>query len=256
MKLAISGKGGVGKTTLTALLACRLAARGRRVLAVDADPNANLAATLGFPDPANIVPIIEMKDLIAERMGTKPGAVGAYFRLNPRVDDLPAKYCVEHEGVRLIVMGTVTRGGAGCACPENAFLKALLDQILLGPDEDVLVDTEAGLEHMGRATAAAVDGLVVVVDPGLRSVETFDRILRLAGDIGIRRSWVVANKVGSSAEKAFLEGVLEGGAAAWIPASKRIAAAGRGEMSLRDVGGDVWNAVDGLLSAISRDGVA
>lgn len=254
MKLAVSGKGGVGKTTMTALLARRLAERGRRVLAVDADPNANLAATLGFPKPASIVPIIEMKELIAERMGTKRGAVGAYFRLNPRVDDLPAKYCVVHDGVRLIVMGTVTRGGAGCACPENAFLKALLDHILLGPDEDVLVDMEAGLEHFGRATAAAADGLIVVVDPGLRSIETLDRIRRLAGDIGIRRLWVVANRVGSADERAFLAGALGGSVAAWLPPSDRIAAAGRGHGALRDVGDDVWNAVDGLLEVISCDG--
>ena len=187
MKLAVSGKGGVGKTTLTALLARRLVEQGRRVLAVDADPDANLAAALDFPSPESIVPIVQMKELIAERMGTRPGAVGTYFKLNPKVDGLPATHCLEHEGLKLIVMGMVRQGGAGCACPENMFLKALLDHILLGPDEDVLVDMEAGLEHLGRATASSVDGLLVVVEAGLRSVETLERIRRLAADIGLKR---------------------------------------------------------------------
>ena len=228
MKLAVSGKGGVGKTTLTALLARRLVEQGRKVLAVDADPDANLAAALDVPSPERIVPIVEMKGLIAERMGTQPGAVGSFFKLNPKVDDLPAEHCHEHEGLRLIVMGMVRRGGAGCACPENAFLKALLTHILVGPEEDVLVDMEAGLEHLGRGTAASVDGLVVVVEPGLRSLETLDRIRRLAADIGLRRCWPVANRVASDADRDFLAQKVPGETfVAWLPASEAIAAAER-----------------------------
>ncbi|MFH1731932.1 MAG: AAA family ATPase [Planctomycetota bacterium] len=254
MKLAISGKGGVGKTTLTALLARRLAERGRGVLAADADPDANLAAALGFPSPDEIVPLAEMKELIGERMGTEPGAVGAYFKLNPKVDDLPAKYCIEHNGLRLIVMGMVKRGGAGCACPENMFLKALLDHVLLGPDEDVLVDMEAGLEHLGRATAAAVDGLVVVVEPSLRSIETLHRIRRLAADIGLERCWPVANKVSCEEDHAFLSQAVPGdGLAACVPASEAIAAAGRGRGSLLTAEDGVWQAVDSVLEKIHAD---
>jgi len=251
MKLAVSGKGGVGKTTVTALLARRLAARGRRVLAVDADPDPNLAATLEFPSAESIVPIVEMKDLIAERMGTEPGAVGAYFKLNPKVDDIPARHYVEHDGVRLMVTGMVRRGGAGCACPENAFLKALLDHLMLCMDEDVLVDMEAGLEHLGRATVAAVDGLLVVVEPGLRSLETLARARRLASDIGLRRCWPVANKVSSDEDRAFLVGAApDGSFVGWIPASERIAAAGRGLGSLNGLAGDVWNEMDSIVEHI------
>ncbi len=251
MKLAVSGKGGVGKTTLTALLARRLAGQGRNVMAVDADPDANLAAALDFPKPCRIVPIVEMKDLIAERMGTMPGAVGAYFKLNPRVDDLPAKYCIEHEGLSLIVMGTVKRGGAGCACPENVFIKELLSHILLGPEEDVLVDMEAGLEHMGRGTAQAVDALIVVVEPGLRSIETFERIQHLASDIGIGRCWPVANKVADDDERSFLaKHIPVSEFIGWLPFSEKIIAASRGCGTLKEAEGEVWREVDSILETI------
>jgi len=254
MKLAVSGKGGVGKTTLTALLARRLVEQGRRVLAVDADPDANLAAALDFPSPESIVPIVQMKELIAERMGTRPGAVGTYFKLNPKVDDLPATHCLEHEGLKLIVMGMVRQGGAGCACPENMFLKALLDHILLGPDEDVLVDMEAGLEHLGRATASSVDGLLVVVEAGLRSVETLERIRRLAADIGLKRCWPVANKIASQEERAFLEESIAGdGIIAWLPLSDHVTAAGRGKGSLKEVEAEVLQGVDSVLQRIRSE---
>ena len=254
MKLAVSGKGGVGKTTLTALLARRLVKEGRKVLAVDADPDPNLAATLEFPKPERIVPLVEMRELIAERMGTTPGAVGAYFKLNPKVDDLPEKYCIEHEGLRLIVMGMKREGGTGCACPENAFLRALLDHLILSADEDLLVDMEAGLEHLGRATASSVDGLVVVVEPGLRSVETLTRIRRLASDIGLQRCWPVANKVSSDEDRAFLsEAVSDSDLVAFVPTSGELAAAGRDKASLRVAGEGVWQAVDLVLERIQAD---
>jgi len=126
MKLAMSGKGGVGKTTLTALLAKAFTKRGYRVLAIDADPDANLAAALGFPNPETIRPIAEMADLIEERTGSKPGTVGGVFRMNPKVDDLPEKLSAEIDGIRLMRMGTVKKGGGGCVCPESTLLRALV----------------------------------------------------------------------------------------------------------------------------------
>jgi CO dehydrogenase maturation factor len=258
MKLAVSGKGGVGKTTVTALLARRLVEQGHKVLAIDADPNANLADALGFPDADRIVPIVEMKDVIAQRMGTSlPGgssdAVAAYFKLNPKVDDLPARYCVEHDGLKLIVMGMVKRGGGGCACPENAFIKALTGHILLGPDEVVLMDMEAGLEHLGRGTAQAVDGLLVVVEPGQRSLDTLARIRKLASDLAIPRCWALANKVRSKEEGAFLLARAPvGGYLGWIPYSERIAGAGRGEASLQEVEPEIWQETDSVLNRLKN----
>lgn len=247
-KIAITGKGGVGKTTLTALMALRLAERGRKVLLIDADPNTTLAAALGFPSPDSIVPIADMKELISERMGTRPGGADAYFKLNPTVDDLPAKYCVEQNGLKLIVMGLVTRGGAGCKCAENVFLKALLDHILLGPTEDVLVDMEAGLEHLGRGTASAVDGLIVVVHPELRSLETLGRIRRLANDLGLKRYWPVANRVATEDDRSFLSNRMsQDDLVAMVPYSETIFKAGRGETTLGGVEPEVWDAVDTVL---------
>ena len=195
MKIAVSGKGGVGKTTFAALLCRELKSRGFKVLAVDADPVASLGAALGFPEPDKITPISEMKDLIAERTGAKPGSIGGYFRLNPRVDDIPENFCREQNGIRLVVMGTVKAGGAGCICPESALLRALLQHLILERDEAVIIDMEAGVEHLGRATAGSVDRMLIVVEPGQRSLTAARMIRKLAGDIGLSRIGIVANKV-------------------------------------------------------------
>ncbi len=252
MKLAVSGKGGVGKTSIASLLVRRLVEQGRNVLAVDADPDTNLAAGLEFPSPEAITPIAEMKDLVFERMGTQPDAVGAYFKLNPRVDDIPEKYCVHHDGMRLIVMGMVTGGGRGCACPENAFLKSLLSHLLLGPDEDIVVDMEAGLEHLGRGTVASVDGLVVVVEPSLRSLETLDRVIGLAADIGIKRCWPLANRVRSDEEMAFLADAAAGHEfTGHLPYSEGVVRANRGQGSLKDVEPEVRQEVDRVLEIMA-----
>ena len=204
MKIAISGKGGVGKTLLTAHLAKIFAESGYSVLAIDADPSANLGATLGFPHPQEIVPISEMDALIEERTGARPGKLAPFFKLNPKVDDLPEKYWVEHKGIKLMVMGRIKKGGSGCYCPENALLQALVNHLLLQRNEVVILDMEAGVEHLGRATAKAVDKLIIVVEPGRRSIETAHAISKLAQDIGLHNIAVVGNKVRSQAEKEFL----------------------------------------------------
>ena len=204
MKIAVSGKGGVGKTLLASLLSKTLAEAGYSVLAIDADPDANLAATLGFPHPEKITPLSEMSALIQERTGARPGQAGAYFKLNPKVDDLPEKYCLEHNGIRLMVMGRIKNGGSGCYCPENSLLRALATHLLLARDEVIILDMEAGIEHLGRATANAVDKLIVVVEPGRRSIETAYRISKLAQDIGLQNIAVVGNKVRSQQDREFL----------------------------------------------------
>jgi len=208
MKIAISGKGGVGKTILASLLSRAFAESGYSVLAIDADPDANLAATLGFSNADRITPISEMSALIEERTGVRPGQIAPYFKLNPKVDDLPERYCQENNGIKLMVMGRIKRGGTGCYCPEGALLQALITHLLLARDEVVILDMEAGIEHLGRATAKAVDKLIVVVEPGRRSIETALRINELAKDIGLQNIAVVGNKIRSQSDKEFLTSSL------------------------------------------------
>ena len=204
MKIAVSGKGGVGKTTFAAFLIRALADEGKRVLAIDADPDANLAQALGVRDSDRIVPISQMKDLIEERTEAKVGSMGSFFKLNPRVDDLPEKLSVEVDGVKVMVMGGVKGGGAGCICPESTMLKSLVRHVVLSRDEAVVLDMEAGLEHLGRGTAMSVDRLVVVVEPGRRSIETAHQVRTLAGDIGIKKLSFVGNKIRSDKDREFL----------------------------------------------------
>ena len=212
MKLAITGKGGVGKTTLTALLAQVYADAGRDVLAVDADPSPCLAGALGFPDElcAKLHPIAEMDELIEERTGAKPGTVGGFFTLNPRVDDIPERFSVLHRGVRLLEMGSVDMGGSGCICPESAMLKTLFTHLLFRKDDMLLLDMYAGVEHLGRATVDFVDAMLVVVEPTRRSLGTAAQIKKLANDIGLTRLYLVGNKVRNGDEAAFLNAETPG----------------------------------------------
>ncbi len=209
MKLAIVGKGGVGKTTLAAALAQRFARLHRAVIAIDADPDGNLGSALGVPEKHLPEPISGMRDLILERTGAKEQA-GGFFTLNPKVDDLPGRFSVEVGGVRLLVLGTVEWGGKGCMCPEGAVLKALLQHLLLRIPDDVILDMEAGLEHLGRASARGVDAMISVVEPGMRSVQTANRIQSLAKDVGIQRLFVVVNKLREPREDEVLRGALTG----------------------------------------------
>jgi CO dehydrogenase maturation factor len=206
MKIAISGKGGVGKTTLAGLIAQVYADAGRDVLAVDADPSPCLAGALGFPMGlrAQLHPIAEMEDLIYERTGAKPGTLGGFFTINPRVDDIPERFCVTHRNVRLLEMGAVDLGGSGCICPESALLKTLFTHLLFRKDDVLILDMYAGVEHLGRATVDFVDAMLVVVEPTRRSLGTAAQIKSLANDIGLTRLWLVGNKVRNTEERDFL----------------------------------------------------
>jgi CO dehydrogenase maturation factor len=210
VKLAISGKGGVGKTTFAALLIRSLNRDGRRVLAIDADPDANLAAALGIADADKITPIADMKDLVFERTGAQPGSIGGYFSLNPKVDDLPEALSAKLENIKLMRLGGVSKGGAGCICPESSLLKALVRHVVLQRDEVVVMDMEAGIEHLGRATAKAVDKLIVVVEPGRRSIDTAGHIKQLASEITLNNIAVVGNKIRGPKDEAFLKEHLDG----------------------------------------------
>ena len=212
MKIAITGKGGVGKTTLAGLLARLYAAEGRSVLAVDADPDANLASALGIsPEIASrALPLAEQSDLIEERTGSRPGSPGGMFSLNPKVDDIPDAYSIRHEGVRLLVVGKSKEAGSGCYCPENVLLRRLISHLILRIDEVVILDMEAGIEHLTRGTAGCVNAFIVVVEPGQRSMQTARQIESLAHGLGVKEVFVVGNKIRQDSERDFILRHLEG----------------------------------------------
>ena len=205
MKIAVSGKGGVGKTTFSALLIRNLDQMGKKVLAIDADPDANLASAVGIKDAHKITPISEMKELIYERTEAQPGSIGSFFKLNPKVDDLPEALSARLNNIKLMRLGGVKSGGGGCICPESTLLKVLVSHVILGRDEWAVLDMEAGLEHLGRGTAMATDKLIVVVEPGRRSIETAKRVRDLAREIKLTRISVVGNKIRGDKDRDFLK---------------------------------------------------
>lgn len=210
LKIAIGGKGGVGKTTVSALLARSFAAdTDNNVIAIDADPVSNLAAGLGIDECEPITPIAELKDLIAERTGAEPGTMGGFFTLNPKVDDIPERFSRERDNVKLLVMGTVQKGGSGCICPESTILKALMTHLVFIREDIVLMDMEAGIEHLGRATSAAVDALVIVVNPGARSRLAAEKIRKLGTDIGIKRIVVIGNRIKNEEDMELIRSSLD-----------------------------------------------
>ena len=232
MKIAVAGKGGVGKTFISGTLARLLAREGYNVLAVDADPNINTASSLGIPSDVaeKIVPLSDNEELIREKTGVAPGkSYGQMFRLTPTVSDIVDKFgVVGPDGVQLLVMGTVKDGGSGCMCPSNALLRVLVQHLLIQREDILVMDMVAGLEHLGRGTARRMDTMLVVVEPRMKSVDTVKRILKLAEDIEVREVLAVGNKIGSEREKLYVEEKLaELGVpiAAYIPYDEAVAEA-------------------------------
>lgn len=210
MKVAIAGKGGVGKTTLAGVMARYLAQQGMKVLAIDADPDANLASAIGFrpEDLQGVVPLAQMRALVEERTGARSGGLGGVFKLNPKVDDLPDAYSRTRHGVKLLILGNAPKAGSGCFCPESALLKALLHHILVRREEVIIVDMEAGLEHLSRGSSRWVDAFLVVVEPGQRSLATALQIRKMAMELGVERIYAVGNKVASEDDRRLIEGGL------------------------------------------------
>lgn len=236
MKIAISGKGGVGKSTVAAALALLLSRRGGRVLALDADPDANLAGALGISADtrSRLVPIAKQIALIEERTGAKIDEYGKVFKLNPEVSDVADRFAIRINNVDLIVLGAAQRGGGGCACPENAFIKALVTDLVLYKNETLVMDMEAGIEHLGRATAYGVDVMLVVVEPGQRSIDCTHTVTRMAEEIGLRKILYVGNKVATPDDEAFIRGALPKPPVSLIPYSEAIRAADRPGLSVLD----------------------
>ncbi len=207
MKIAVTGKGGVGKTTLSSILSYLFASEGKRVISVDADPDANLASALGIPkeESKKIRPIADLGELIEERTGAKPGSMGGIFRLNPKVDDLPEGLGYRLDGIILLVMGKSKAAASGCYCPENVLLRRLLKHLVVERDEVVIVDMEAGIEHLTRGTAESVDAFIVVVEPGQRSMQTAIVVRDMAKELGVKKVFVVANKVRDDKDLSFIK---------------------------------------------------
>lgn len=256
IKLAISGKGGVGKSTLAGALALLMARNGTKVLAIDADPDANLASALGIDHAAQraIIPIAARKALIEERTGAKVKQYGQMFRLNPEVSDIADTCAYVKNGVSLLVLGAVESGGSGCACPENVLLRALVQDLVLHKDESLVMDMEAGIEHLGRGTAQGVDTMLVVVEPGQRSIDCARRVHEMARQIGIRDIRVVGNKVHSAADETFIRESLDGiELLGIIPYSDQIQAADRDGRSVLDCApGAVRKELERILEGVER----
>jgi len=208
MKIAISGKGGVGKTSILAILAHHLLQNGKEVLLIDADSSPHMAQTIGVEHPEKITPICDMKELLRERSGKQEGS--PFYNINPMVDDLLARFMVEKDGLRLMVLGAIQTGEGGCACAENTVLKRMLTKLMLSPSQVVLLDMEAGVEHLGRGTVAGADHLLVVVIPSRSGIRTALKIKKLAQEVRIPKISFVGNLVADEDDKKFLaEGLGE-----------------------------------------------
>ena len=259
MKIAIAGKGGVGKTTLSGVMARYLAEEGYTVLAIDADPDANLASALGFPPKLlnDVTPLAAMTPLVEERTGAQKGTFGGVFKLNPKVDDIPDTYSVTHHGVKLLIVGNIPQAEGGCFCPENVLLKGLLHHILVGRDEVVIIDMEAGLEHLTRGSTKHVDAFVIVVEPGQRSITTAHQILRLAKDLGVKQVYGVGNKVTSPEDRALIEkGLSEIPIVGHLSFNQKVIEADKKGMSPYDLNGAIKKEVKEIIEQLRGEDFA
>lgn len=255
LKIAISGKGGVGKTTLTSLLAAHYASRGRQVLAIDADPSPCLGPALGFSEAQllDLLPISEMSELIAERTGSDPRSSGGVFKMNPRVADIPERFAAQRDNIRLLLLGAVQQGGSGCICPASALLKQLVRHTLLERDEVVLLDLYAGVEHLGRGTAEAVDVMLAVAEPTNRSLRTVRQVQVLARDIGIEKLLLVGNKATGAEDRAFLAGAdVNMPLAGCLEMTEAAMAADRSGVPLYDLSPELAREVASIAEAIEQ----
>jgi CO dehydrogenase maturation factor len=256
MKIAIAGKGGVGKTTLSGVMARYLADKGHKVLTIDADPDANLASALGFPPDLlkGITPLASMTPLVQERTGSQKGTFGGVFKLNPKVDDLPDAYSVTHEGVKLLILGNIPQAEGGCFCPENVLLKGLLHHILIKRNEVVIIDMEAGLEHLTRGSTKHVDAFIIVVEPGQRSIATARQIFRLAQDLGVKKVYAVGNKVASSEDRRLIEeGLNEIPFLGHLSFNQQVIEADKRGMSPYDLDGTIKKEVQAIVEQLQGE---
>ncbi|MCW5199368.1 AAA family ATPase [Desulfobulbus sp. F1] len=253
MKIAVSGKGGVGKTTIMALLAGELRKQGREVLVIDADPSPHMAQTLGIGDTDNVRPIAEMGKLLAERAGKSQGS--PFYNLNPEVNDLLRDFMIEQDGIRLMILGAVQTAEGGCACPENHVLRKMLKKMLLTAKEVVLVDMEAGIEHLGRGTVAGVDCLLIVVIPSKSGVRTALKIKKMADDVRIPQVYFVGNLIQSADDRAFLSKELGEEPIAFFPDSSAVRQAERAEQPVITVSEGLEDAPHLLLTKLHSTSV-
>jgi CO dehydrogenase maturation factor len=255
MKIAIAGKGGVGKTTLSGVMARYLAEEGQTVLAIDADPDANLASALGFPPELieGLTPLAAMTPLVEERTGSVKGTFGGVFKLNPKVADIPDTYSVNHHGVKLLILGNIPQAEGGCFCPENVLLKGLLHHILVGRKEVVIIDMEAGLEHLTRGSTKHVDAFIIVVEPGQRSIATARQIWRLAQDLGVHKVYGVGNKVNSSEDQTLItEGLNTMSFLGHLSFNQKVIEADKQGMSPYDLNGTLKKEVQGIIERLQQ----
>jgi CO dehydrogenase maturation factor len=248
VKIAVSGKGGVGKTTISAFLVQALADRGRQVLAIDSDPSPHLARALDFPQAEDICPIAEMRELIQERSEKD----GPFYRLNPRVSDIPERFMRQKGNIKLMVLGAIQQGGAGCACADNAVLRTLLNTLLLSKDEDIVIDTEAGVEHLGRGTIASVDHLLVVIQPYRGSLETASKILALGKDLKMNHLEIVANQVHGQEDLNYIQENLGIKPIGVFFTSDEVREAERQGAPIYKAGSTFWKSAEDLLDILEQ----